>query len=278
MPRHDPAREKAPRPGAFFRFGRSATLALALLLPLAVAARSETATVRHVVDGDTVILGDERHVRLIGVNAPELGHDGQPDEPFAAAARDRLRALVEHQSVRLEFEEESRDHYGRWLAHLRLADGRSVEMVLIKEGLASVVAIPPNVREVARLEADEAEARRAHRGLWADAYSRPLPAESLTTETGYRFVRGRVLHVGRSRKFVYLDLGPRLAVRIEHDNWRRYFHGRPEDWRGRELIARGWISENQGRLHLGVGHPAMIEALDGTSVSQRPRFIPESKR
>lgn len=262
MPRHDRSREKAPQSGAFLRFGRpAALLALALLVPLAVAARTETATVRYVVDGDTVILDDERHVRLIGINAPELGHDGQPDEPYAAAARDRVRALVEHQPVQLEFEEESRDHYGRWLAHLRLADGRSVETMLIKEGLASVVAIPPNIREVKRLQAAEDEARHEHRGLWADAYSRPVPAESLTSETGYRFVRGRVTHVGQSRKFVYLDLTPRLALRIEREYWQRYFRGRPEALRGRELIARGWITEYQGRLHLGIGHPAMIELL-----------------
>jgi hypothetical protein len=208
-----------------------------------------------------VILDDERHVRLIGINAPELGHDGEPDEPHAAAARDRVRTLVEHRPVRLGFEQQSRDRHGRWLAHLQLADGRELEDILIKEGLACVVAIPPNVREVRRLQAIEAEARDGRRGLWGDGYARPLAAESLTHAGGFRFVRGRVTQVGRSRKFVYLDLGPRIALRIEQENWRRYFPERPEAWRDRTLVARGWISEYQGRLHLGIDHPAMIEVL-----------------
>ena len=266
MPRHVAPRPKAPRPGAFLHFRLHARrgyafliVYLALLAPLAHAAGNETATVRYVLDGDTVILTDERHVRLIGINAPELGHDGQPDQPLAAAARDRLRALVEGQSVRLAFEDERRDRYGRWLAHLMLADGRSVESFLIKEGLAFMVAVPPNVREVTTLQAIETEARRARRGLWGEAEYIPVAAETLAGPTGFRLVRGRVTRVGQSRKFVYLDLGPRLAVRIEHEHWRRYFRDRPETWRGRDLTVRGWIAEHEGRLHMTVGHPAMIE-------------------
>ena len=46
-------------------------LVLTLFLPpLATAAHTEGATVRHVVDGDSVILTDQRQVRLIVINAP----------------------------------------------------------------------------------------------------------------------------------------------------------------------------------------------------------------
>jgi endonuclease YncB( thermonuclease family) len=257
-------RSKAPRSGAFFRFrprfDRARILLICILALLAPpAAGSETATVRHVLDGDTVILTDERHVRLIGINAPERGRDGAPDQPLAAAARERLRALAEGRPVTLSFETERRDRYGRWLAHLALADGRSVAPLLIKEGLAFTVAVPPNVRELASLEAAEAEARRARRGVWGRTEYAPVAAAALTGASGFRLVHGRVSRVGRSRKFVYLDLGPRFAVRVEHDHWRHYFREPPEAWRGRELVARGWISEYDGRLYLGIGHPAMLE-------------------
>ncbi|WP_132530889.1 thermonuclease family protein [Pseudomonas aeruginosa] len=39
--------------------------------------------VARVVDGDTVRLRDGRSVRLIGINAPELAHNGRTTEPFA---------------------------------------------------------------------------------------------------------------------------------------------------------------------------------------------------
>lgn len=247
------------------------------LLPLAAAARTEGAQVREVIDGDTVILADERHVRLIGINAPELGHPCHPgkrepglapagrdcrptsDEPLAVAARDRLRELVQGRTLRVVFEQENRDRYGRWLAHL-LVDGSHVEETLLREGLASAIAIPPNVGELARHQAAETEARRARRGIWGNTYSSPVSIESLASgQTGYRFVRGRVTHVGKSKKYVYLDMGPRFALRIAHADWAQYFRGQPGDWLGRTLVARGWISEHDGRLHMAIGHPAMLE-------------------
>ena len=266
-----PVRQKAPQPGAFLhlRFRQRSHLLFffsiyaLLFLPLIAAGSSETGdNVHHVLDGDSVILTDQRQVRLIGINAPEFGKEGQPNEPLAASARDRLRALTEGKAVRLILEAEQRDHYGRWLAHLFLLDGTSVEEVLLKEGLATAIAIPPNVTQIVRHQAAESQARQARRGLWGDSYYLPIGAESLTNaHGGFRFVRGRVTHVGRSKKFLYLDMGAHFALRIAHADWQQYFHGRPEEWRGRLLVARGWISAQNGRLHMGIGHPAMLERL-----------------
>ena len=134
--------QKAPQPGAFllswFRhryFPVPFLLVLTLFLPpLTAAAHTEGVTVRHVLDGDSVILTDQRQVRLIGINAPEFGKDGRPDEPLAAAARDRLRELVQGKNVRLVLEEEQRDHYGRWLAHLQLPDGTRSRKSCLRKG------------------------------------------------------------------------------------------------------------------------------------------------
>jgi endonuclease YncB( thermonuclease family) len=261
--------QKAPQTGAFL-LSRPINWAAALrllflvsLLPLSVmAARTEGARVAEVLDGDTVRLVDGRHLRLIGINAPELGHDGWPDEPFATAARDRLNSLVLGREIRLVFEEQEHDHYGRSLAHVELTDGTQVEEDLLREGLGSAIAIPPNVRDIARLQAAETLARQAHRGLWGDSYYLSVPAETLDlAHTGYRFVHGRVTHVGSSHKYVYLDIGPRLALRIAHEDWTRYFRDQPQNWRGARVEARGWITEYQGRLHMNVGHPAMLRRL-----------------
>lgn len=261
MPATDPIPPKAPRTGAFcFGRWRAAALVLVALAAPALAAVGETARVAEVFDGDTVRLADGRQLRLIGINTPEFGRDGRPDEPLAAPARERLAALVAGRTVRLEYEAERHDRHGRTLAHLRLADGTRVEEPLLREGLAFAIAIPPNVGQIARLRAAEDEARRARRGLWAHTYYEPRPAARLTTgDTGFRRVHGRVERVGRSRRYLYFDLGPRFAVRIGHADWARYFGGRPEDWQGAAIEARGWISSHQGRLYLGVGHPAMIE-------------------
>ena len=77
--------------------------------------------------------------------------------------------MTEGKAVRLTLEAEQRDHYGRWLAHLVLLDGTSVGEVLLKEGLAAAIAIPPNVTQIVRLQAAESQARQANRGLWGDS-------------------------------------------------------------------------------------------------------------
>ena len=81
-------------------------------------ANLEPATVRYVSDGDTVVLTDQRRVRLIGINTPELGHKGNPNQPLAIRARDQLRALLftENNRVKLRLGKEKQDRHGRWLA------------------------------------------------------------------------------------------------------------------------------------------------------------------
>ena len=72
----------------------SAFLFLSALVSIVPAAPRETAHVRHVIDGDTFVLSDNQHVRLLGINAPELGKDGAPDQPLALDARTRLKNLI----------------------------------------------------------------------------------------------------------------------------------------------------------------------------------------
>lgn len=77
--------------------------------------------VRQVVDGDTLRLVDGRSVRLIGINAPEMGRKGRTSEPYAEAARRRLQALVKANDDRVGLVPgvEGKDKYGRTLAQDR---------------------------------------------------------------------------------------------------------------------------------------------------------------
>jgi len=235
----------------------------ALPVPAAPAtpAARESARVRAVTDGDTVVLADGRRVRLVGINAPETSHDGRPAEPLAVAARERLAALVAGRTVQLEFGAERQDRYGRTLAHLWLPDGRLVQDDLLTRGLAVAIAVPPNLRHLERYLAAEAGARAAGRGVWSDPYFAPRRAADLgAADQGFRFVHGTVEHVGRSRKYIYLDLAPDVALVIAAEDWRRYFgDDDPRDWRGRRIQARGWLSQSgDGRLRMRIHHPRML--------------------
>jgi len=242
---------KAPRSGAFFIW--------AVLLALAATAAADTARVAKVIDGDSLRLSSGREVRLIGINAPELGPDAAAAEPFAREARDRLRELTEGQTLIVQHDRERADRYGRELVYLNLPDGSDVQERLLAEGLARAIAVSPNLARLDRYLAAERTARQARRGLWGHSYYMPRPAESLGGgETGFRLVRGTVSRVGSSRRFHYLDLAPRLSLQIPREDWDRYFKGNPSDWRGRTIEARGWIVRQDYRLRLRVHHPAMM--------------------
>lgn len=226
------------------------------------AVADEVVTVRQVTDGDSLRLTDGRKVRLIGINAPELGRDGKADEPLAAPARDRLKALIGDQTVTLETGPDRFDRYGRLLAYVKLPNGKSAGESLLQQGLASVIAIAPNLAHLGQYRRAEAIARQQRIGIWAHPYFQPVSAKSLhRTMTGYRFVRGQIQRVGKSRKYVYFDLTPDFAIAIDRKHW-HYFGGDPQQWRGKKVIVRGWISLWRNKLRVRVGHPAMIEVLD----------------
>ncbi|MDX2498082.1 MAG: thermonuclease family protein, partial [Desulfobacterales bacterium] len=63
-------------------------------------------SVKWVSDGDTIVLGDGRHVRYIGINAPEIAHDNQKAEAFGYTAKKYNQSLVRSKKVRLEVDKE----------------------------------------------------------------------------------------------------------------------------------------------------------------------------
>ena len=129
---------------------------------------SVTVLVTRVVDGDTVevdLEGDEEDVRYIGVDTPETVEPGEPVDCFGPRASHFNEALVEGEQVRLVFDEELRDDYGRLLAYVYLGE-RFVNAELVRRGYARSLTIPPNDRFAALFRRAEHRAGVAGRGLW----------------------------------------------------------------------------------------------------------------
>ena len=232
-------------------------------------AAGQLVQVTRVIDGDTVILRDGRHIRLIGINTPEIGKKGRPDQPLAWQAQRQLQALVNNATTMLTPGQAQQDRHGRTLAYLDVIEDAhkviDVQDQLIKAGLAWLVAIPPNINRLKLYIDSQAQAKQQKRGIWAHRQYRPKAVSTLGTgSTGFQQVRGRVKSIGSSRKYLYLNLGPQFSVRISHENWKTYFQGSPETLVNKQVIVRGWISK-QGKASLGmrVAHPAMIE-IDST--------------
>jgi micrococcal nuclease len=129
---------------------------------------STQAYVSRVVDGDTVEvqIGDrEEDVRYIGVDTPETVKPEEPVQCFGPQASDFNHGLVEQKWVRLVFDEERRDVYGRLLAYVYL-EGRFVNAELVRRGLARTLTIPPNDRFAGHFKRLQNAAARRGRGLW----------------------------------------------------------------------------------------------------------------
>jgi micrococcal nuclease len=138
--------------------------------------------VLHVTDGDTIILEDGRRVRYIGIDTPEMS-DPRLREA-AETARAANERLVGGKTVRLEMDREPLDRYGRTLAYVWVNDVL-VNEVLLRDGFARLLTIPPNVKYIEHFRAAAGAGHGARTEIWrggsttrASGSSPPCSADS----------------------------------------------------------------------------------------------------
>ncbi|MEE9138573.1 MAG: thermonuclease family protein [candidate division NC10 bacterium] len=128
---------------------------LLILLPAPVTSQGDSTTLQvvRVIDGDTIqvccVFGDNVKVRYIGMEAAEAN-----------------RKLVDGKTVRLKFDVQEQDRYGRLLAYVYLEEGTFVNAWLVQHGYAAVMTITPNVKHQELFLRLQREAREEKRGLW----------------------------------------------------------------------------------------------------------------
>lgn len=131
--------------------------------------------VEKVVDGDTFWVinekGEREKIRLIGIDAPEsrnvfdkkIGYYGKE-------SKDYLTQLLYGKLVKLDADIGLTDKYGRTLAYVYLENGTFVNADLIKNGYATVMTVPPNVKFADKFVELQREAMEQGRGLWNGKY------------------------------------------------------------------------------------------------------------
>ena len=220
--------------------------------------------VKRVIDGDTLRLHDGRGVRLIGLDAPEMGGRGLSAQPYAVQATRRLAALVKANgdAVHLRLGEESHDRYGRVLAYAYDAKGASFAEQLIAQGLAFHAQIAPNTLSADCLVKAEQRAQQATLGLWKSA--RYTPVQKIKGG-GFNLLQGRIQSVQRNKGGVGLELGHTFTVNIPQQSIAYFTDQAFEQWQGRNVRVRGWVvdrkvrSRADARWRLTVSHPSMLE-------------------
>lgn len=160
-------------------------LAVVLLLTTGLQAANtmEAATVKRVIDGDTLKIiyqGREESIRMIGIDTPESrknkkafkdsarsGNDVEAITAMGKEAATYVRSVVRKgDRVNIEFDVQQRDRYGRLLGYVFLDNGRMLNEEIVKAGYASPMTIPPNVKYQDRFQKVYREAREERRGLF----------------------------------------------------------------------------------------------------------------
>lgn len=264
--RHSVLAKKASLVGAFF-------VSAIWLAPAQALCKAppglEPVPVERVVDGDTVRLGDGRSVRLIGLNAPELAGRGRSEEPYAVKAKRRLQALIQasDQRVMVRLGAQSKDRYGRTLAHLYDIRGANLEARLLAEGLGYFVAVAPNTALVDCHRQAESQARQQRLGVWSKGV--PRPAHGPQTP-GFSLLRGRVSALQDNRGGLWLTLADDVVLQVSPALRQHFDLAALKALRGREIEVRGWLVDRRARGSLKPGYarwmlpltdPAMIESL-----------------
>ena len=135
-------------------------------------------TVTRVVDGDTIhvrVAGENRIVRLIGVDTPETVHPRRPAEFYGKEASDFAGRTLLNKTVWLEYDVAPKDRYNRHLAYVWLAKPETGEDAirrnmfnarLLLEGYGRVMTIQPNSKHSNLFAKFQQEARSGRKGLW----------------------------------------------------------------------------------------------------------------
>lgn len=238
--------------------------------------------VTQVIDGDTIeveVDGSRERVRYIGIDTPERDDERPEVRAMARRATEANRRLVGGRRVRLEFDAEERDRYGRLLAYVWVGD-TLVNERLLREGYAQLLTIPPNVRYAERFLAAQREAREEGLGLWSErAGDVPLgaiPASEAELHVGERAtVCGAVTearHVARTRgRPTFLNFGPPFprhdfTVVIWGAARERFPHPPEEMFAGREVCVEGTITRYRGTPQIVVEDPEAIRIREAASL------------
>lgn len=144
----------------------------AVTIPAAHPVKSDTwYPVSGYIDGDTFKIKagkEDVTIRLLYVDTPETKKPDTPVEAFGPEASAFTEQMLKQSGeVKLTFDKEVKDSYERTLAVVELKDGQILNELLLKEGLAKVLIIEPNVKMENVYKQLEQTAKQAEEGLWS---------------------------------------------------------------------------------------------------------------
>lgn len=138
--------------------------------------QTQSKKVERIVDGDTIVMTGEIHLRYVGMTTPETKED------YHDEATELNRKLVEGKTIRLEFDKYTIDRFGRQLAYVFVKPDSNIHILttpnqqgeinvpieLVRQGLAKVEIYEKRAKLIYQDQLIEAEqkAKKEKRGIW----------------------------------------------------------------------------------------------------------------
>jgi len=228
----------------------------------------------EVLDGDTVIIDDAKNsrVRYLGIDTPEIGRQDTPGDPMSKEASDFNSTLVQGEKVKLEFDEQKYDVYGRILAYVYV-DDLLVNEEMLKEGFATVLIIEPNDMHSEIIYNAIDEAKNNHKGIWGELrYLVPpsgnhqfeIDLDKASRYEGKRVVvSGQVVKTRKSDTVFVINMEDKLDVVIFQNDWENFKHfgiDIEEFYKGKSIEVVGRVKMHRGKPSIVVDHPMLIRS------------------
>lgn len=242
----------------------------------------DSARVKWVYDGDTLLLTDKRKIRIIGIDAPETKHHQQAAEAYAGKAREALRELLKKANYRvsLHYSKQRRDKYARDLAHVFLDDGTNLSHWLLQKGYARTLAIPPNVTLADCYATAEKAAQHKSLNIWQLAENSVVDIKKLPKKrSGYVRLKGQVTAIRHSKKQIKLilkkDSNNQVEIRINKKNLNYFKRLQPDNVsldkiQNKVILVSGMLKNKYGKRYITINHGSQLHLLSSNTLDGKP--------
>lgn len=257
-----------------FKIKVFALIIVVMFLLLQAPAFADMARVISVIDGDTIDVvlekdGSQKRIRYLLIDTPETKHPARGEEAFGEAAKAANIELVTGKTVRLEYDKETTDAYGRTLAYVWInkqerneKEGKEflVSEVLALNGFALKMQIGANRKHEGRIDRAVSIARENKRGLW-QGVDKTYPISTLWANAPS--LKGKWLAVKLSADNVKKTSNTlwisQEGIPINISFYKSAFGNFPSTIKaGEEIIIYGNLSADKRGWYIRVGDPRQV--------------------
>ena len=222
----------------------------------------ERGIVTAVFDGDTIKVkfrsGLEKRVRLIGIESPEMDDEREEVGFWAFMAKRFAFYFLYKKEVRLSYDWQKEDDYGRILAYV-WKDKMFFNDFIVREGFAYAFLKFPFRKDYQNMFKESEElARKEGRGLWFKGQYPLIGVSDIKRHIGELIsIKFVCKSIETKRGFVFLNASKRSFAALIPTSYLAKFPSY-KSFKNRNLMVTGFLEEFQGQPQIVISFPRQI--------------------